>query len=91
MKITNILLSVLLLSFILFCTGCSEDTVLIYDSELGDGMREAGGQVFIQGIGIQKEEDVSQKVLEIQGAVSGEEFLDIFDKICYARLTTKYG
>jgi hypothetical protein len=54
---------------------------LVYDSALGDQMKEPpNGQVFLQGIGIQKSENVNQSVLEIQGPVSGEEFLDVFDQ-----------
>ena len=87
MKITNIPLLIILLSFIILFPCCTTDQPAVaYEPELGDQMKEPpNGQVFLQGIGIQESEDVSQTVLEIQGAVSGEEFLDIFDQRDYFR------
>jgi len=87
MKITNIPLLIILLSFIISFPCCTTDQPAVaYEPELGDQMKEPpNGQVFLQGIGIQESEDVSQTVLEIQGAVSGEEFLDIFDQRDYFR------
>jgi len=91
-KITNIsVLMLLLCSAIVFDSCTSESEGLVYDSELGDGMRAEGGQVFIQGIGIQKSEDVNSTSTEIQGAVSTEELLDVFDKRDYFLETDSEG
>ena len=86
-KIINTPSLVILLSFVIAFPCCKTDLPeLVYDPELGNQMKESpNGQVFLQGIGIQESEDVSQSVLEIQGPVSGEEFFDIFDQRDYFR------
>lgn len=85
-KIINIPLLIILLSFVIAFPCCKTDTPsIVYQPELGDQMKEPPkGQVFAQGIGLLESEDVNQH-LGVQGYVSGEEFLDIFDQRDYFR------
>jgi len=96
MKITNIPLLIILLSFIILFPCCTTDPPAVaYEPELGDQMKEPpNGQVFIQGIGIMKSEDVNSTSIpsiDIMGAVSTEEFLDVFDKRDYFREADSEG
>jgi len=86
-KIINIPLLIILLSFVIAFPCCKTDTpALVYQPELGDQMKKSpDGQVFMQGIGFSAPvEDVNQH-LGVEGYVSAEEFLDVFDQRDYFR------
>ena len=86
-KIINIPLLIILLSFVIVFPCCKTDPpAVVYQPELGDQMKESpNGQVFMQGIGFSLPvEDVNQH-LGVQGYVSAEEFLDVFDQRDYFR------